>query len=123
MAKHLFQGSFMYILSEPHKYRSPIAFRKSKSQLFFLDKWIYWHALRKFPTLKYYLKKSDQKNLDVNQFDWTSIRTEAQTQVCFHHNFVALGEPKKVAEWFQAAGFEARLSNSSSFASKVVFMR
>ena len=53
----------------------------------------YAWAMHKFPHLKYCLKLSGRRNLDIEKFNWRVIRNDAQLQVCLHHVATAIANP------------------------------
>lgn len=92
----------------------------SDQPLYWFDKWMYWRAIRKFPTPKHCLKKSGQADLDVNQFNWKSMRTEHQAQVCLHHAYSLIGQPEQVVNWLHEQKFDVRYYENSSFQMPVI---
>ncbi len=70
------------------------------------EKWSYWNALRKFPTLESCLINSNADELDILKLNWNALRTKKQAMVCFHHIAHHLKRPEKVADWLRLKGFE-----------------
>lgn len=86
----------------------------NNTKLSFIEKWLYWRAMRKFPTLSYCLGSEGQTGLDLSYFNWKSLRNEAQAEVCLNHISSALGTPVLVAEWLQEQGFKSSSHKPSS---------
>ncbi len=71
----------------------------------FYEKWSYWRAMRKFPPIKECLKPEGQDDLDMNAFNWKSMRNQAQAEICLHHASVQMGDPEQLTVWLENRGF------------------
>ncbi len=80
----------------------------------FYEKWSYWRAMRKFPTIKECLKPEGQDDLDMNAFNWKSMRSDAQAEICLHHVSVQLGDLDKLAAWLEGQGYRVLRSSGTN---------
>ena len=78
--------------------------------MYWTEKWAYWNAIRKFPTLEKCLLPEGQKTLDVPKFNWSSMRTNTQVEVCLFHLAAKLKNPKEIMAWAEGQGFSTDLS-------------
>jgi hypothetical protein len=90
-------------------YGKPIAeFDKNTSADDHKRKIGYWEALRKFPTLHSCLLPEGRGSSDASQFNWRSIRTFYQAELCLFHVGEYLETPEKTIEWLDSQGFDAQ---------------
>lgn len=81
----------------------------SERDMGWFEKWSYWQALKKFPTPKTCLTDASAEAFDINIFDWKSVRSEAQMQVCLHHVVSELQDLNPIRDWLDSAGFKAHI--------------
>lgn len=77
------------------------------------ERWFYWRALRKFPTLEYCLISPATDDADAFDFNWKAIRTSEQASLCLHHMSVRLKDPVQIRDWLRGQGFDVRLVSGS----------
>ncbi|WP_299866747.1 hypothetical protein [uncultured Hoeflea sp.] len=89
------------------KFSEPLAATDNRglSHLGIVERWFYWRALRKFPTLDHCLTSPAKDNADAFDFNWKSMRASEQAQLCLHHMSVRLKDPVQIAGWLRGQGF------------------
>ncbi len=101
-------------ISKARHYKTTLRNGRSIYRMSIFDKWIYWRGIRKFPTLKHCLKPDGQESLDINQFNWSAMRTNPQAQVCLHHISAKIADPEQMVVWLNKQGFRVELYHNIS---------
>ena len=73
------------------------------------EKWAYWNALRKFPTLQSCLSDGGDGANTLLNLNWNALRTNTQTELCLYHVGTALKTPEAIADWLSTQGFETNI--------------